>query len=76
MSAAELIRKMAELPPAERAIFEQLYGAMQKGAARASTIGEETAPRVSLQRKGVYLVAVTDCVITEATTRRALDEFP
>jgi len=36
MSAAELIRQMAELPPAERALFEQLYRAMQASPRPAS----------------------------------------
>ena len=76
MSAAELIRKMAELPPAERAIFEQLYRAMQNGARSTPEDGNALAARVRLQRKGSYLVAVTDSVITQAMTRRALDEFP
>ena len=31
MSAAELIRKMAELPPHERTLLEQLFRAMQSG---------------------------------------------
>ena len=37
---------------------------------------ERPASTVRLQRKDGYLVAVTDAVITEAMTRRALDEFP
>lgn len=36
----------------------------------------QTTSAVRLQRKDGYLVAVTDGVITEAMTRRALDEFP
>jgi hypothetical protein len=35
----------------------------------------QTQP-VRLERKGEYLVAVTDRVITQAATRTALDEFP
>lgn len=34
------------------------------------------ASTVRLQRKDGYLVAVTDGIITDAMTRRALDEFP
>jgi hypothetical protein len=37
---------------------------------------EPPIPSVRLQRKDGYLVAVSDGVITEATARRALDEFP
>jgi hypothetical protein len=32
--------------------------------------------RVRLERKDGYLVAVTDKVITQAQTRKALDDFP
>ena len=33
-------------------------------------------PPVRLQRKAGYLVAITGQTITQAATRRALDEFP
>ncbi len=32
MSAAELIKQVAVLPPQERTLFEQLYRAMENGA--------------------------------------------
>ena len=31
---------------------------------------------VQLQRRGGYLVAITPHIITQALTRRAIDEFP
>ena len=37
---------------------------------------EQSSPPVLLQRKDGYLVAVTPHTITQAVTRRALDEFP
>ena len=37
---------------------------------------ERPTSTVRLQRKDGCLVAVTDGIITEAMTRRALDEFP
>ena len=37
---------------------------------------EEPERGVRLERKDGYLVAVTDYVITQEETRRALDEFP
>ena len=37
---------------------------------------EQPVQHVRLERKDGYLVAVTDRLITQAATRRALDEFP
>ena len=37
---------------------------------------EQPARAARLERKNGYLVAVTDHFITQAATRRALDEFP
>ena len=37
---------------------------------------EQPVPPVRLERKEGYLVAVTDRLITQEATRRALDEFP
>ena len=38
MSATELIRQMAELPPQERTLFEQLLRALPSGARPAQAI--------------------------------------
>lgn len=49
----------------------------QAGRARfLLTRVEPTFQPVRLERKEGYLVAVTDHLITQAATRRALDEFP
>ena len=61
MSAAELIRQMAELPPAERARFEQLYRAMQSGArsADASAKAANSWPDFGQRLRRIYGDKVT-----------------
>jgi hypothetical protein len=39
-------------------------------------VERSTLSSVSLERKDGYLVAVTDDPVTQAATRRALEEFP
>jgi len=54
-----------------------VFDVEEAGSARFLLTRVEQPPQpVRLERKNGYLVALTDHVITQEATRRALDEFP
>lgn len=70
MSAAELIRKMAELPPAERVIFEQLYRAMQNGerTSASDSVAPASWPDFGHRLRQIYGSKIT------SDSQRIIDE--
>ena len=54
MSATELIKQMAALPPQERARFEQLFRAMENGARTPGLAGQRHWPDFGERLRCIY----------------------
>ena len=54
MSATELIKQVAALPPQERTLFEQLFHAMENGAPTPGLPGQPNWPDFGERLHGIY----------------------
>ena len=54
MSAAELIKQVGDLPPKERALFEQLLQDMQNGARSPTPVRQSQWPDFGERLRGIY----------------------
>ena len=73
MSATELIKQVAALPPEERALFEQLFQAMDKGASTLVSPSEPQWPDFADRLHDIYGDKVTpdsQSVISEGRGER------
>jgi hypothetical protein len=54
MSATELIKQVAALPPRERTLFEQLFFAMRDGSRRPGRANQPPWPDFGERLRGIY----------------------